>query len=61
MLTSCMVCASLHHRITSPVGADPGGMNRVTSHPPLKIRNLLFKVRIIVTIQFEYIYTSYLQ
>ena len=37
-------------------GADPGGgggggggggVNRVTSHPPLKIRNLLFKVRII--------------
>ena len=28
-------------------GADPGGVNRVTSHPPLKIRNLVFKVRII--------------
>ena len=26
-------------------GGGGGGVNRVTSHPPLKIRNLLFKVR----------------
>ena len=27
-------------------GGGGGGVNRVTSHPPLKIRNLLFKVRL---------------